>query len=235
VKWFKHDSDAHTDAKLKRLLLRHGPAGYGLYWYLLECIAKEVNEHNLSFELEEDSELIAMGFGMPREQVESAMRTMVELDLFSVSQGRIACLKMLRRLDASMLPKGTMRERLQKLKEANISQKSDGTMVEPWSNHGRTMDEPWLNHVNQPTNQQTNKQTTGAADATQSKKFRPPSLDDVRTYCAERGNNVDPQAFVDHYEANGWVRGKTKIRDWKACVRTWERNQPVASQEDFAV
>lgn len=55
--------------------------------------------------------------------------------------------------------------------------------------------------------------------------FRPPSLEDVKTYCEERKNNVDPQTFLDHYQANGWMRGKTKIKDWQACVRTWEKNQ----------
>jgi len=55
-------------------------------------------------------------------------------------------------------------------------------------------------------------------------RFAPPSLEEVTEYCKERDNKVDPQSFVDHYETNGWVRGKTKIKSWKACVRTWEKN-----------
>lgn len=56
--------------------------------------------------------------------------------------------------------------------------------------------------------------------------FVPPSVDDVKMYCQERKNNVDAQSFVDFYTANGWVQGKGKpIKDWKACVRTWEKNQ----------
>ena len=61
------------------------------------------------------------------------------------------------------------------------------------------------------------------------KKKIPPSVDEVRAYCEERKNNIDPQRFIDHYEANGWMRGKTKIKDWKACVRTWERNNSSES------
>ena len=57
-------------------------------------------------------------------------------------------------------------------------------------------------------------------------RFAPPDVDDVKAYCYERGNNVDAQAFVDFYTANGWVQGKGKpIKDWKAAVRTWERNR----------
>lgn len=60
--------------------------------------------------------------------------------------------------------------------------------------------------------------------APSSRRFTPPSVDEVAAYCRERGNAVDAQRLVDFYEASGWMRGKTPIRDWKACVRTWERN-----------
>lgn len=55
-------------------------------------------------------------------------------------------------------------------------------------------------------------------------RFKVPTVDEVEKYCKERNNNIDAQHFVDHYTANGWMRGKTKIKDWKACVRTWEQN-----------
>lgn len=58
----------------------------------------------------------------------------------------------------------------------------------------------------------------------QSPKVQKPTLDEVKAYCAERGNIVDAQRFFDFYEANGWCQGRGKpIRDWRACVRTWER------------
>lgn len=57
------------------------------------------------------------------------------------------------------------------------------------------------------------------------KRFRPPTAEEVATYCQERGNSVNPQKFVDHYEGNGWMRGKTKMKDWKAVIRTWEQNE----------
>jgi uncharacterized protein YdaU (DUF1376 family) len=57
-----------------------------------------------------------------------------------------------------------------------------------------------------------------------SQRFTPPTLSEVMAYCNERGNQVDPQRFINHYGANGWMRGKNKIKDWKACVRTWEQN-----------
>lgn len=70
------------------------------------------------------------------------------------------------------------------------------------------------------------------------KRFKPPTLEEVTAYCAERGNAINPQKFLDHYEAAGWMRGKTKIRDWKACVRTWESDSESRSPskaEDWSV
>lgn len=56
-------------------------------------------------------------------------------------------------------------------------------------------------------------------------RFIPPSLDEVKAYCDERGNSVDPQTFIDFYTAKDWMIGKNRMRDWKAAVRTWERNR----------
>lgn len=54
-------------------------------------------------------------------------------------------------------------------------------------------------------------------------RFIPPTLEDVKAYCEERKNNVDAQNFVDFYESKGWMVGKNKMKDWRACVRTWEK------------
>lgn len=62
---------------------------------------------------------------------------------------------------------------------------------------------------------------------TTTKKTAKPTLEEVQAYCAERHNKVDPAKFYDYYEANGWVQGKAgkPVKDWRACVRTWERNK----------
>ena len=69
------------------------------------------------------------------------------------------------------------------------------------------------------------------APAPSAKRFTPPTIEEVRAYCLARGNNVDAQRFADFYEASGWRRGKTPIKDWRACVRTWERNSDASSRQ----
>jgi hypothetical protein len=99
MKWFKHDSDASNDAKLKKLRLKYGAQGYGIYWYCLELIARNVEKHNLTFELEHDAELIADDFKLSADLVQHIMTYMVELELFENTDGIISCLKMASRTD----------------------------------------------------------------------------------------------------------------------------------------
>ncbi len=55
--------------------------------------------------------------------------------------------------------------------------------------------------------------------------FVKPTVEEIEDYCAERKNGLSGQAIYDHYEANGWMVGRVKMKDWKAAVRTWERKK----------
>ena len=72
-------------------------------------------------------------------------------------------------------------------------------------------------------NNNTEKRRAGKPAPSPKGGFKPPTLEEVQAYCAERGNLVDAQSFVDFYESKGWYVGKNKMKDWKAAVRTWER------------
>lgn len=61
------------------------------------------------------------------------------------------------------------------------------------------------------------------ARAPSSRRFTPPSVDEVAAYCRERGNGVDAQRFVDFYASKGWRVGNAGMKDWCAAVRNWER------------
>lgn len=62
-------------------------------------------------------------------------------------------------------------------------------------------------------------------------RFKTPSVDDVAAYCKERKNQVDAQRFFDYYTANGWRVGKNPMKDWRAAVRTWERNEKGGGED----
>ena len=91
---------------------------------------------------------------------------------------------------------------------------------EPSTSRGRAVDEP-------STQVRLGKVRSGkdSEDSKPQKRFVPPTLDEIKAYCQERGNNVDPQKFFDYYSAAEWMDGKGKpVKNWKQKVITWERS-----------
>lgn len=62
------------------------------------------------------------------------------------------------------------------------------------------------------------------------KRFIKPSVQDIKTYCFERGNGIDAERFWNYYESNGWKVGRNAMKDWKACIRTWEQKDKQQKQ-----
>lgn len=56
-------------------------------------------------------------------------------------------------------------------------------------------------------------------------KFVIPTILEIKNYCLEIKNNVDAEKFFNFYESKGWMVGKNKMKDWKACIRTWESKE----------
>ena len=76
-----------------------------------------------------------------------------------------------------------------------------------------------LNTNQSNTNQYSHSSKSG------SKRFLPPSIEEVSAYINEKGYQIDAEQFVDFYQCKGWKVGKDTMTDWKAAVRTWERRR----------
>lgn len=63
-------------------------------------------------------------------------------------------------------------------------------------------------------------------------RFIKPTLEEVKAYCEERKNNVDANKFIDFYTSKGWKVGNQPMKDWKACVRTWENKDKKVYQKE---
>ena len=67
-----------------------------------------------------------------------------------------------------------------------------------------------------------------------SARFQKPTVEEIRSYCLERKNGIDPETFYNYYESKGWVIGKNgKMKDWKAAVRTWEKRSKPEKKNKF--
>lgn len=190
--------------------MRYGLQGYGLYFYCLERITDSISETNLTFELEDDSEIIAHDLRLHVDDVQNMMNYMVELGLFENSNGMITCYKLAKRLDSSMTSNPRTRKLIQSVKDSTNSH--DAVMTQSALSHDTVMQEE--KRREQKRTEQKRKERSA---------FKKPTLDDVRQYCVERGNKINPESFIDFYDSNGWKVGKNTMKDWKACVRTWEQ------------
>jgi len=207
MKWFRHDSNANTDAKLRRVRMKYGLEGYGLYWYCLELIAAGVEAHNLTFELEHDSEIIAFDTGLHRDIVQEMMTYFCNLGLFENVDGTITCLKMASRTD----------EYIRKTLRTNSGQTPDKLRIK-----SRLIEEKRIEEKRKEKKEP--KKTVN--------RFSPPTLEEVKAYCAERGNSVDADGFIDYYQSNGWKVGRNSMKNWKAAVRRWEKKDKVKNDSN---
>jgi len=62
--------------------------------------------------------------------------------------------------------------------------------------------------------------------------FTPPTIEEVKGYCEQRANGIDPEHFVAHYTANGWMVGRTKMKNWQSAMITWEKRSRVHSKKN---
>ena len=111
---------------------------------------------------------------------------------------------------------------------------TDQTLTEHQSNTNRTLTETTKEYKN--IRNKEFKENDTPNGVSKRKCFAPPTVEEVRAYCQERGNNIDPQRFVDFYESKGWFVGKNKMKSWKAAVRNWEsrdkQNTPKQSNAE---
>lgn len=64
--------------------------------------------------------------------------------------------------------------------------------------------------------------------------FKKPTIAEIEAYCKERENSISATAFYNYYESKNWFVGKSKMKDWKAAVRTWERSEDKSIADEVA-
>ena len=113
--------------------------------------------------------------------------------------------------------------------EPDATNKQNITEAKPTDNLDATNAEPNAKEKAKVNAKDNAKEKERCAD--EPRRFTKPTVEDIRTYCWERGNTVDPQRFFDFYEAKGWRVGNQPMKDWQAAVRTWEGRDSVRSRD----
>lgn len=103
------------------------------------------------------------------------------------------------------------------------------TKPKPNNNQTVTTNEPNV-YVNVNDNVNAKKKDTSVSKEKAS-RFIPPSIEDIKAYCEEKGYKLDYDRFIDYYTSNGWMVGKNRMKDWRACVRNWARKDSSGCAE----
>ena len=109
---------------------------------------------------------------------------------------------------------------IEKKERADTGRALDGQ----WTTNGQPMDNQMPDKgPHRLGKDRLGKDRLGNSSGEKRTRFVPPTLEEVKAYCEERNNGIDPHRFVDFYSSKGWMIGKNKMKDWRAAVRSWER------------
>jgi len=206
--YFPHDVYAASDPKLEPLLLLYGAKGYAFYFIHLEYIYRSAN---LEFDISdtETREVIAQKLHISADEYNQILESALKKNLFDKTyfdDTRKLTSNGVKKRAVSVLEK---RERMRVAYEQKISAAETTHIKESKVKESKVKESNILG------------------------KFTPPTIEEVKTYCNERRNQVSPETFIDFYSSKGWMIGKNKMKDWKAAVRTWERSNKEESSNPF--
>lgn len=126
-------------------------------------------------------------------------------------------------IQSELLSTETPQSKVKKSKENNnppiVPPSGGDSEVIPQEEPGRT------DHDDCTEDAATSEADASAVKSTASRRFTPPSIEEVAAYCKKLQNGIDPQSFIDHYSAVGWMVGRNRMKDWQAAVRTWENRR----------
>ena len=237
VKWIKIVTDIFDNRKIK--LIRKMPEGAELVvtWFQLLCLAGETNDNGLIYvtkTIPYTEDTLSAAFDTPLPIIRLALDTFQQLEMITIYNSFLCVSNwekyqnvdgMERMREISRKSSAKYRER-QRLAISDVTVTSRVTL-------GDATEEDIDKELDIDTGECEGGRPPNPTPKHR-KKFVPPTLEEVTAYCRERQNGVDPNRFLDHYTANGWKQGRGKpIVDWKAAVRTWEREEKESGRNQF--
>jgi hypothetical protein len=194
VEYFAHDYNSRHDPKLLKLQEKHGLAGIGLFWCVVEFCFEQDGKIK-------ESECESIAFDM-RTHCDLVKSVLNDFGLFVFENG--------------IWHSETIDNRL-KLRDEKSS-KAAKSAFKRWNKCERNANA--LEKVCD-GNAIKEKEIKEKESIKRASPFIPPSLEDITEYCKQHG--IDPLKFHAHYTSNGWMVGKAKMKNWKAAVITWTR------------
>lgn len=211
--YFQHDYNARNDPKLQEVLIEHGAMGLGVFWCIIELLYEQGGQLSLR-----SCKSIAFALHVDCKVVESIVQ---DFDLFKTDGASFWSNSVIARLDR----RKEVSERRRKAAESRW--KSKGTKQEQSSIDANAQQEQCNVYPKEIKGKEIKESTSNEVECMGAKRtaFVPPTLEEVNVYVSEKGYTVDAERFIDFYTSKGWMVGKNKMKDWKAAVRNWWKNE----------
>jgi len=225
LEYFPLDVDIDQDDKIQLIEARFGITGFAIVIKLFMKIYKEGYYYKWT---EKEQLLFSKRINVDINLVNDVINECIKWGLFDSTLYEKYKILTSKGIQRRYLEATCRRKQVELIKEYYLIDSSKYSNVVFVSiNSVNVNNNPHSDKVNDDNNPQSKVKESKVKESKVKNIFIPPTLDEVRAYCQERNNDVDPEKFYDYYTANGWVQGKARkpIKDWKACVRTWERNE----------
>ena len=216
VKWIKLATNIFDNRKIKQIETLPESDAIIVMWIKLLCLAGSINDNGCIYftkEIPYTEQMLSTQFNMPLTTVQLAIQTFEQFGMVEVIDNIMMI---------SNWEKYQNIDGLEKIREQNRIRKQNQRL--------REKETKLLGHVTVTQSHATDIDKELDIDKkeeknnSKAKRFKKPSVEDIETYCNERNNNINPNAFYDYYESKDWMIGKNRMKDWKAAIRTWERN-----------
>lgn len=213
--FFSHDSNARNDEKIINLRMQHGAEGYGVYFMLIEMLLESTD-----YRLGVQYPALAFNLRVDREVVRSVVE---DFGLFQLSEDSASFYS--QSLNERMKPLEQIREKRRKagIRSGEVRRaKADGKSTKKKLacnfhkdiDKEKDMDSPVVD-----------------LSAFDSDAFIPPTETELNKYCADNKMDIDIGSFVDFYQSKGWMIGQNEMKDWRAALRGWYRNESWKSNK----
>lgn len=218
VKWIKISTNIFDDEKI--LLIESMPDKYAIItcWFKLLCLAGKQNNSGvftLNDKLAYTDEMLSTIFRMPLSSVRLALKTFENFGMVETIDGVIT------------IPNWDKHQSLdayEKKKEYDRQYQAQKRLKQKELVENRTTTRKTVVALDIDKDKEIEEDIDINKENISKRKFSKPSLQDVQDYINEKGYHFNAEDFINHYEAVGWKVGKSPMKDWRACCRTWESN-----------
>ena len=227
VKWIKIVTDIFDDEKILLIESLPGANSIIVIWFKLLCLAGKCNNDGvflMNDRIPYTDEMLAAVFRRDVNEIRQALKVFTDLGMIEIVDGVITIPNWNKHQTLDSYEKKKERDRLymaeRRRKQKEIAQKSSDSNTTP-SSYVVVSDKeididipPILSNDNIPP----------VTKELKAGKKIPPTLEEVKEYCTTNSKHIDPEAFWNYYNSNGWRVGKNPMKDWHSAIATWERN-----------